>query len=392
MISLGAALAGGLLAAQFVGLAALAYGSRKMRKLPAYPPDLPRWPALSVVLAARDEEAELEGALRTLLATDYPGLEVVAVDDRSADRTPAILARLAEGEPRLSVVRVDELPEGWLGKNYALHRGASRATGELLLFTDADVSFGPEALRKTVAVLQAEGLDHLAVAPLVRSPSLAVNLAVTCFAQGFGLMTRPWKVRDPRSKAHIGLGAFNLVRRSSYEAVGGHEPIRLRPDDDLKLGKLFKRAGFAQECMSGQEDLRLAWYPTVGAFVRGLEKNVLAGLDYSLPAFLAGVLAIWAGNLGPWLLLAFGDPTARVLAAGTILTSMVGYAGALRMMGLPAAFAPANPFAQALMGWTVLRSGALAYLRGGIIWRGTFYPLAALVANRVDWAAEEFSP
>lgn len=135
--------------------------------LPADGPEaLPR---LSIVVPALNEEETVEPAMRTLLALDYPQLEIIAVDDRSTDETGGILDRLAATDPRLRVLHVRELPAGWLGKNHALHLASREATGDYILFTDADVLFEPTVLRRTVRAMIARGLDHLAVFPeLVR--------------------------------------------------------------------------------------------------------------------------------------------------------------------------------------------------------------------------------
>ena len=106
-------------------------------------------PSLSVIVPARNEATAIGPALASLLAQDYPGLEIVAVDDRSTDGTGDVLRALAAANPSLRVLRIDDLPSGWLGKNHALWRGAQRSTGTWLLFTDADVVFAPGTLRRT---------------------------------------------------------------------------------------------------------------------------------------------------------------------------------------------------------------------------------------------------
>src|SRR5690606_31145145 len=148
----------------------------------------------------------------------YPDFEIVAVDDRSTDATGAILDRLAAEDPRLRVVHIAELPPGWLGKNHALWLGARESTGQWLLFTDADVVLEPTALGRAVEFARTRGLDHLTVAPQLVLPSLAVQAFVGTFLTLFSLFARPWRCRDPRSRAHLGIGAFNLLRREAYWA------------------------------------------------------------------------------------------------------------------------------------------------------------------------------
>lgn len=207
-------------------------GSRKLRFLREVSAVLPeRPPRVSLIAAARNEERNIEAAVRSLLKLDYPELELILVNDRSEDRTGVILDQLAREDGRLCVLHVAELPPGWLGKNHALWLGSRQARGELLLFTDADVLMRPDVLRRAVHLLESAGLDHLAATPEARMPKLLLNLFMAAFGFVFGVFTRPWQARDPKSPRHIGIGAFNLVRAEAYARVGGHRTIALRPDD-----------------------------------------------------------------------------------------------------------------------------------------------------------------
>jgi hypothetical protein len=376
-------LALGCLGAQLAMLGLLASGARSLRPFPGPRGAEARAPMVSVVIAARDEAAAIERAMRSLLALEYPALEFVAVDDRSTDATGAILDRLAAADARLKVLHVHELPSGWLGKNHALALGAREAAGELLLFTDADVEFAPAALREAVAVLEGEPLDHLALAPRLRMPGAWLAACVAYFGRQFFVFLRPWRARDSRSSAHIGVGAFNLVRAAAYRAVGGHGRIALRPDDDVKLGKLLKIAGFRQDLRHAPEALCVEWYGSVREFVRGLEKNVLAGLDYHGVPGLAGLAALLTLEVLPWIILAAGDPAARWTALGAILVLAGTLAAILREARAPVAAALLAPAAAVVFVYACARSILLTYARGGIVWRGTFYPLAELRKNEV---------
>jgi glycosyltransferase involved in cell wall biosynthesis len=372
------------LAAQLVMLGMLVAGARALRDF-AVAPRQPerRWPAVSIVVAARDEAAGIEAAMRSLLALDYPVLEVIAVDDRSTDATAEILDRLAALDPRLKVHHVRELPKGWLGKNHALALGGRKASGELILFTDADVEFAPGALRAAVAILEEERLDHLALAPRLRLPGAWLAACVAYFGRQFYVFLRPWRAREPRSSAYIGVGAFNLLRASAYRTIGGHARIALRPDDDVKLGKLVKLAGLRQDLRHAPDALCVTWYSTVREFVGGLEKNVLAGLDYRGVLGLAGLALLLFLEVIPFVVLAWGEARAQIAAAAAILTAVVSLAGVLREARAPVAAALLAPVAALLFAYACARSILLTYARGGIVWRGTFYPLAELRRNEV---------
>ena len=377
-------LALGCLAVQLVMLGMLAAGARSLRDFSA--PSRPsgrRWPAVTIVVAARDEAAGIETAMRSLLALDYSVLEVIAVDDRSSDGTGEILDRLAAVDQRLKVRHVQGLPAGWLGKNHALALGAREARGELILFTDADVEFAPQALRTAVAILEEERLDHLALAPRLRLPGALLAACVAYFGRQFYVFLRPWRAREPGSPAYIGVGAFNLLRASAYRTVGGHERIALRPDDDVKLGKLVKLAGLRQDLRHAPDALCVTWYSTVRELVSGLEKNVLAGLDYHGALGLAGLAALLAVEGAPWLVLAAGDPQGFLPALAAILVEVCTLSAILREARSAKLAALLAPAAALVVVYACARSILLTYARGGIVWRGTFYPLAELRRNEV---------
>lgn len=377
-------LALGCLAFQLGVLGMLAWGGFALRSFkPAPRPAGRAWPAVSVIVAARDEARAIEAAMRSLLALDYPQLEVLAIDDRSDDATGEILDRLAAGDARLRALHVRELPAGWLGKNHALALGAREARGELLLFTDADVEFAPGALRTAVSILEAEQLDHLTLAPALRLPGTWLAACVAYFMRHLYLHLRPWAVRNPRSAAHVGIGAFNLIRAGAYRAIGGHERIALRPDDDVKLGKLVKLAGFRQELRQAPDALRVTWYETVGELMRGLEKNMLAGMDYRGALALFGLGLLLLVEILPWAAAAAGDAPSRLAAAGAILAAMASLAAILHEARGPVRAALLAPAAALAVVYACARSILLTYARGGIVWRGTFYALAELRRNEI---------
>lgn len=345
-------------------------------------------PSVSVIVAARDEAEHLGAAMRTLLALDYPSnrgeFEVIAVDDRSSDGTGAILDALAASDSRLKVLHVTELPPGWLGKNHALHRGAALARGDWLLFTDADCYLAPDLLRRAVGHAERGGLDHLVLGPTPTGGSPLMRVLLAYFALAFALSTRPWRAADPRRKEHIGIGAFNLVRARVLRALGGFERIRLRPDDDIKLGKLIKQAGHRQAFAEGSGLITVPWYSTARGMIKGLEKNAFPYLDYSVALTLGAILLMLTLNLLPWLLLPFVHGLAFACTLTVVLLSVVVCAAAaVRTLGLPAWYGLAFPLGALLMALAIVNSMWRVLRDGGVRWRGTLYPLAELRANRV---------
>jgi glycosyltransferase involved in cell wall biosynthesis len=362
----------------------LVRGNRSIRFLREVRTALPEQPPrVSVVIAARDEERHLGAALDSLLAQDYPDYEVIAVDDRSADATPAILTARAALHPRLKVVRIDVLPDGWLGKNHALQRGAEAASGAILIFADADVVMRPDAVGRGVAYALSAKRDHIAVAPEVVAPGVLLGMLIGTFILFFSIFARPWKAPDPRSRCFIGIGAFNMVRAEVYRAVGGHSRIAMRPDDDLKLGKIIKDAGYSQEMLSGRDVVSVEWYPSPGALVRGLEKNTLAGVNYSVAAIVLSVLAQWLCFVWPFAAAVGTAGDTALLNATICIMLLAAYVDTVRTTGLPRWYAIGLPFTVALFSWILLRATFVTLRDDGITWRGTHYPLTALKANRV---------
>lgn len=364
----------------------LAQGRRRVPSLAAVDPAALPSPAprLSIVIAARDEARHIEAALRSVLALDYPALEVIAIDDRSSDATGALLDALAATDRRLGVVHVAALPAGWLGKNHALDLGGRRATGDWVLFTDADVHFAPDALRRALAHAESAGLDHLVAGPALTGGTPLMRVLLVWFALSFALSLRPWRAREPDRREYIGIGAFNLVRRAALERIGFLSRIALRPDDDLKLGKLIKDAGLVQQFVEARSLVAVEWYRTAWEMVRGLEKNAFPYLEYSVTKTLGAVTALALLVVWPALALFSASGAAWWFDLATVgLVLGLAAATAVRSASLPVWYALAYPLGALLMIVTILNSMLRTLVQGGVRWRGTLYPLAALKANRV---------
>jgi glycosyltransferase involved in cell wall biosynthesis len=367
----------GVCAASTVRVAGFLRGSRLADRGGAEPAPA-RWPNVSVVVPARDEAERIEEALRSIARLDYPALEVIAVDDRSRDGTGAILDRVAAGEPRVRSLHIAELPEGWLGKCHAMQAGARLAEGELLLFTDGDVVFAPDTLRLAVRYLLARKLDHLALLPGLVPGGYWEDAAKSYFAMLFIVGVKAWAAGTPSMEIYVGIGAFNLLRRTAYEAIGGHETLRLEVADDLMLGKRIKQAGFRQEALIASDHLRLRWQEGVGGFVRGLEKNGFAALGYSLPFLLLVTAFIFLFYAAPYLgVLSFRDARGSGYALSVLLMhGIYGYFASFQRNGW--LLAPALPAAAMMYLYALWRSAWITLRQGGIRWRDSFYPLEAL--------------
>lgn len=329
----------------------------------------------SVVVAARNEEVRLEDTVRHLLAQQGLAVDLIVVNDRSTDRTGDILLRLASQDARLQVVHVDVLPEGWLGKCYACHLGASVATAEWILFTDADCWLKADVIARALQAADREAADHITLTPGVAAATRGAR------AWHLALLTRlaSWisGVNRDRAGAHLGMGAFNLVRASAYRDCGGYEALRLTIVDDVKLGLLLHRAGKRTRAFIGGDDAECHWGTTVPAMIKIMEKNYFAAADFRLaPALtiaLVGPLILGAAIVGP------GTGTIAGVAAGLAPFSlMVPAAIFARRLGWSFGCAAMTPLLYPVLLYAVLNSAFVTLRQGGVRWRDTFYSLDSL--------------
>lgn len=336
-----------------------------------------RWPEISVIVPARDEADTIGSAMRAMLELDYPALEIIAVDDRSSDGTGAVLDALAAQDPRLHVVHIEQLPEGWVGKSHAMHSGAQRAEGEYLLFTDADVHFAPDTLKKAMALMLRKDGDHMGAMPDLVANTLLMRACLMYLAFVVYMFVRP-ESDDPESG--VGFGPFNLIRRGTYDAIGGFASLAMTAIDDFELGQMVKRRGYRQLVVMARKHIAVTWHPSVRHMIRNMEKNTLAVFDYRWTPPLVGALInpflgywpiaglIFTEGVAWWLNLA---AYLLMLVVGLLFSKVVGWRSSFLW------FAPAAVLVNA---YGVLRALWLTKIQGGIYWRDTFYPLQALKA------------
>ena len=343
-------------------------------------------PVLSVIVPARNEAAGIAATLRSLLAAEGVHLQILAVNDRSSDQTGAIMESLAEnlvgqeGAPgkTLQILHISELPAGWLGKTHAMALAAQHATGEWLLFTDGDVLFRPDALRRALQYATSSGADHLVLLPTILLRSWGERMLIA-FLQVLSVWALcPWRVPDPRARRDsIGVGAFNLIRREAYDALGGWEALRMEVLEDLALGRRVKARGFAQRVALGLDLVGVRWARGAFGVVGNLTKNLFA-LFHFRPELLVGcVCGLAIFTLFPLAACLAGPalwwPTALMLISLSLAYQQMG-----RYQHFSAAQMPMYPVAALLLLYALLRSMCLALWYGGVSWRGTFYSLREL--------------
>ena len=344
----------------------------------ALPLEPSRLPLIGVIVPARNEEEHIEASLRSLLAIRSVPIEILAIDDRSTDSTGRVMDRIAAESPsKLRVIHITDLPPGWMGKTHAMAIAARQATAPWLLFTDADVIFSPDSLLRAVNLAKAENADHLVIFPTMILKTIGESMMIAVFHILGTIFSPPWRVPDPSKRDSTGIGAFNLVRADVYRAFGGFESLRMEVTEDLRLGFEIKRAGYRQRVAFGRDLIRLRWAEGTLHFVRNVTKNFFAIFRFRpLPALLAcAVLSVVC--LGPFVGL-LGPTPFRIATAVFFLLLFFLYRGLGKFSKVPAAFFITFPVAAGFLIYALLRSVVVTLLRGGIRWRGTFYPLSEL--------------
>jgi chlorobactene glucosyltransferase len=321
-----------------------------------------------VIIPARDEERTIERTVRAFLAQTYRDVELIVVNDRSVDRTGEILARFGGS---VAVVDNEEPPPGWLGKPWALHQGSRRATGELLLFVDADVIYEPDAVTAAVAHMESRGIVLLSLFPRLEMHGfwehvVMPNLAV--FAFTFLPLWLANRTRMPLLA--VGGGPGNLVRREDYEALGGHESLKDAVVDDVGLARLMRRGRRRTEAVRAERKVSVRMYHGLGEIVRGFTKNAFAVFGYNyFVAALFFVLAI-VFHLLPFALAVTGNLVAIATVAIIALTRIVlftaiGYRFDNAVLG--------HPLMIGTWCWILIRSVWFTGIRKQLHWRGRTY-------------------
>jgi cellulose synthase/poly-beta-1,6-N-acetylglucosamine synthase-like glycosyltransferase len=333
---------------------------------------------VSVILTALNEEQTIRPALQSLLALQYPNLEIIAINDRSSDGTGAVLDLLQTDHPQLKVIHIESLPAGWLGKCHALHQGAQIASGEYLLFTDADVHFEPSTLSRAIQYCTEKNLDHLTLVFGLIAHGLVLRLLLVSLGIGLFALYQPWQAANKQSKAYFGVGGFNLVRRKVYDACGGHEPLRLEILDDLALGKQIKQRGFKQAVLYGDALVALEWYPSLATLFRGLEKNSFAAMGFQKRQLFAAVSVTVLVHVWPWFAVVLTTGLEQLIYGFVLLAMVLVYGAFLAAFKWSWVSLIALPVLGLLEVALLLNAGFTVLFQRGVNWRGTHYSLTAL--------------
>ena len=257
-------------------------------------------PRVSVCVPARNEERGIEACLTSLLQQDYPHFEVIAVDDNSTDGTGAIIDRLAAQDARLIAVKSPPLPEGWYGKPHALHQAVQRASGDLLVFTDADPVFEPSALASAVFTMETRKVDLLTLMPASVFGSFWERVVQPVVFGFIAAKTRFKKVNSSEHKEAMGFGAFIMIRREVYARIGGHEALRQAILEDIGIARLAKKVGAACLVADAKPLFSIRMYHSLREIWVGWRKNIFLAFRSSILRTLQNVSGLLAFVVTPY--------------------------------------------------------------------------------------------
>lgn len=364
----------------YAGPALLLMPRRTLRRVAATSTAPAEWPVVSIIIAARDEEQRIGETLSKLAASDYPQLEVIVANDRSVDRTAEIIESFTESDPRFRTITISSVPDGWLGKTNAMTQAVTLATGEFLLFTDGDVQFSPDAIRLAMRHVVARKLDHFCLFPSMETEGWAECVLVSFFAMLFSFGTQPWLRAINFPTAYYGIGAFNLVRRSEYDAVGGHDPLRLDILDDVKLGKLLFKHRATADYRIAEDTVRVRWQTSAWQVICGLEKNAFASMSYSLLKMVAFTAFFSLIFFAPFFALFTTDPESSYGFIAVLILLHLTFGRLSVAFGGSWSVTPGLTFGAGGVLFAFWRSTCRTLRNGGVTWRETFYRLKELRA------------
>lgn len=286
---------------------------RFFEKVPLVGPARKKWPKVSILIPARNEEKRIRPLIESLVLQDYPHYEILVLDDRSTDQTLKLLLGFAKKHKQLRVLRGRELPSGWLGKPWACQQLSQKAKGDWFLYTDADTWHGPDMLKRSVEFAEKKKADALSLMNRQVTGTWMEKLVVPVMV--FSLVAHlpgAWAL-NPRSPfrrfAGVG-GQFILVRRKVYQALGGHGSVRNEIVEDLSLGRELVRKGFRVLLGNGSDFTHCRMYGKAREVWEGFSKNMFPATGFSLLQMTFVFLELLGVGAAPFfgLFLGFSSP------------------------------------------------------------------------------------
>lgn len=344
-------------------------------------------PLISFCVPARNEERNIRACVNALLAQDYPNFEVIVLDDRSADATAEILRQLTAQDDRLHPISGSELPTGWAGKPHALYQASAAAHGAWLCFVDADTFLSPTTLSSCYAKAIETNADMFTIMTFQILGSFwektVMPLVMTALSVGFS----PRKVNDPERKDAIANGQFILIKRSVYNAIGGHESVKDNIVEDKAISEQVKWNGYRLIVADGYAVARTRMYTSLPEMWEGWTKNIYLGLSDRAGLLWLGVFGAFVALLAAlflpvWPLLGIawyvnggGWMAITVVIESLLLWTYVIYVRArvARKMEISPWYAFTTPLGAAVFAAMMITSAFRVLTGKGVTWKGRSY-------------------
>lgn len=259
-------------------------------------------PMVSILIPARDEEANIGTCLESLCRQDYPNFEILVLDDNSTDATAAVVESVASKDRRVRLIRGQPLPQGWTGKSFACHQLALQARGDWLLFTDADTTHEPHMLRAILSTAMQSESALISGFPRQRTDSIAEQVAIPLLYFILLSWVPFWLLqRSSKPRTTIAIGQFMFFRTQDYWKAGGHEKVKSKILEDVALGIAITRHGMRQTALDLSSVVSTRMYCRISGIWEGFMKWMYSVATFSFPAFVALVLAAFFLLLVPFL-------------------------------------------------------------------------------------------
>jgi glycosyltransferase involved in cell wall biosynthesis len=338
------------------------------------------WPKVSIIVPFHNEQDELKRAMTSLCSLDYDNYEIIAVDDRSSDAGNAIVSEFVKKCSNLKLITIDSLPNHWLGKPHALHQGLLHATGDYILFTDADVVFEATVLRRAIDYMISDDLGHLTLSPTIETTNFTMKMLMPFLLYIMLMAMMPWRVKNLKMRDAVGIGAFNCVSRKALDTIGGVSHLALNPIDDVGLARQLKRHSIKQGIANPEHLLKLKWYSTLQACKIGFEKNIFAFFDFSLIKSTVALIGFLLFIFLPIIILPLSHRLSFIMSSISIINVYLAIRLVCHQLKTPKKYALLYPIAALITLYIGIRSVSLCFLRQGIYWGGVFFPLKSLVS------------
>jgi chlorobactene glucosyltransferase len=346
----------------------------------ANPPGL-----VSIFVPAKDEEKTIERCLRSLLQQESVKFELFAVDDRSTDRTPELVQKMADQDQRLKLIQIKELPPGWTGKCNALQQAQAHGKGDWLLFVDADTIHHPRCIATALEYATKNNVDLLSLLPALEAASFWEGV-VQPFAASCLIVLYPLaRVNDPTDKDHaFANGQFILIRRSAYDAIGGHESVRDKFLEDVNMARQIRNTGLSLNVAVAPELFATRMYASLASIIKGWSRILYSGLDHRLSrlAILTALIIVFSVTayvavLGAGLLwlLGYGCPFTRTiffLGLAHVVIQMTVFYRMYRLTKSSMWYLPLRFLAVGVMLWIIAKTVVMCFTHR-VEWRGTSY-------------------